>query len=186
MILPALRACQRGVTLYELMVGLAIAATVSLGAVGMVEWVERSRTIAQVNALIADLNLARSEAIKRGHPIMLCTSRDGAVCTGGTTWSEGYIIFVDANESKAREDDEPLVRVQQRLGALRVEYRGFNSHSAIVYQSSGTAAHNGTFTICPRRDGPARAVAISATGRARTATRTAAQAATVCGAADHS
>lgn len=180
-------ASQRGLTLYELVIVLAIAAFVSAGVAGIAEWVERSRAITDVNNLISDLSLARSEAIKRGQSIVLCASTSGDTCTKGTSWGEGYIIFVDANDSKAREDAETIVGVRLQEKGQRLEYRGFGNHSYIVYQPSGVAANNGTFTVCPRTGrANARAVVISATGRARSGTRTAAQAARVCGLPDRS
>lgn len=173
---------QRGLTLYEMLVVLAIAGFVGMGLVGIPEWVERSRAVVRVNALVADLSLARSEAIKRRQAMVLCASTTGDTCTTGSAWGDGYIIFVDANGSEGREANETLVRVYGRETGLRLEYRGFRSHSYIVYQPSGIAANNGTFTVCPRKPtAGARTVVISATGRARIGTRTAAQAAAVCG-----
>jgi type IV fimbrial biogenesis protein FimT len=176
------RAIQRGFTLYEMVIVLTVAAILSAGVAGMVEWVERSRAVTRVNAVIADLSLARSEAIKRGDSVVACASKTGENCTKGTAWGEGYIIFVDDDGSERRETGEPLIRVRGPEPGLRLEYRGFGSHSYIVYQPSGTAANNGTFTICPRAGaGMARAVVISATGRVRSGTRSPAEAAKVCG-----
>jgi type IV fimbrial biogenesis protein FimT len=176
------RTDQCGFTLYETLIVLTIATLVGVGMAGIAEWIERSRAVAQVNALITDLNLSRSEAIKRGLPIVLCTSKTGETCTKGAAWGEGYIIFVDDNGSKAREAEELIIRVHGQETSLRLEYRGFGSHSYIIYQPSGMAANNGTFTVCPRAAGAsARTVVISPTGRARSGTNNAVEAAKVCG-----
>lgn len=175
-------AVQRGFTLYEMFITLTIAALLGVGVAGIAEWVERARTVTQVNALIANLSLARSEAIKRGEAVVLCTSKTGERCSDGTAWNEGYILFVDADGSEEREAEETIIRVQGQETALRLEYRGFGSHSYIVYHPTGTAANNGTFTICPRAaTARAHAVTISPTGRARSGTRSPAEAAKVCG-----
>ncbi len=178
---------QRGLTLYELVIVLTVAALLSVSAAGIAEWVERSRAITQVNTLITDLSLARSEAIKRGQLIVLCTSRNGETCTNGTAWGEGYIVFVDTDRSKAREAEETIIRVHRQEPGPRLEYRGFGSHSYIAYQPSGIAANNGTFTVCPPAGrASARTVVISPTGRARIGTRTSAEVASVCGPPDRS
>lgn len=182
MVVPYNTRTQRGLTLLEALIVLSIVMLLGFGATGVAQWVQRARTTTLINTVITDLSLARSEAIKRGLPVVLCASRTGESCATGIAWSEGYIVFVDENANEKREATELVVRVHARVENLRLEYRGFGSHAYIVYQPSGIAAYNGTFTVCPPAAGVGtRGVIISPSGRARIAARTATQAADVCG-----
>lgn len=88
----------KGFTLIELMVTLLVVAIVAAIAVPSFNQLmsdTRAQTLA--NNLVSALNLARTEAIKRGQPVTLCPSSDGASC--GATWSDGWLLFVDGASS---------------------------------------------------------------------------------------
>lgn len=83
----------KGFTLYELMVTLAVAAViVSFGVPGFSSMVQNNRAVTHSNDLITALNLGRSEATRRGVAIQVCSSTDGATCSGSTDWSTGWIV----------------------------------------------------------------------------------------------
>jgi len=46
-----------------------------------------NRMSAEVNGLLGDMQLARAEAIKEGSSVTVCSSTDGANCSGSTDWS---------------------------------------------------------------------------------------------------
>jgi type IV fimbrial biogenesis protein FimT len=82
----------RGFTLIELIVTMAVALVlISIAFPSFRTLTQNSRMAAQVNDLIADLSYARSEAIKRRDTVSICTSSDGATCSGGN-WRDGRII----------------------------------------------------------------------------------------------
>ncbi len=83
----------KGFTLYELMITLAVGAIiVSVGVPGFSSMVQNNRAVTHSNDLITALNLGRSEATRRGVPIQVCSSTDGATCSGSTDWSTGWIV----------------------------------------------------------------------------------------------
>lgn len=90
-----------GVTLIELMVVIAISAILlAVGVPMMTSFVDRNRVATQVNELIADMALTRSEALARRGRVILCRSANptsaAAQCDGASTdWNGGWIIFVD-------------------------------------------------------------------------------------------
>ena len=73
----------------ELMIGIAVfAVLVGLGVPSFFEIINNNRTTTQANELVAALNLARSESVKRGNPVSVCSSsvlRRCSVVTSG--WS---------------------------------------------------------------------------------------------------
>lgn len=82
-----------GFTLLELMVTLAIAAIiVSFGVPGFKSFIQNSRATTHTNDLVTALNLARSEATRRGTAVTVCSSTDAASCNGSGDWSTGWVV----------------------------------------------------------------------------------------------
>jgi type IV fimbrial biogenesis protein FimT len=69
----------------------------------------------QAEEMVSTLRQARSEAMKRRVEVTVCAGRKltgaDAECSGSSTWSDGWISFVDYNNDGDRDDDEPLLRV---------------------------------------------------------------------------
>lgn len=86
-----------GFTLVELMIGIAVLALLmALGVPSFMNLVRNNRLVTQTNEVVTGLNLARSEAIKRGLPVSVCVSSDQTDCDTGTPdWADGWIMFVD-------------------------------------------------------------------------------------------
>jgi type IV fimbrial biogenesis protein FimT len=85
----------RGVTLIELIIVLTIAGVLAaLAAPSIQRLVASNRLTAQVNDLLADINLARSEAIKRNTKTGICvTAAGGTACVGGGNWVNGWLVY---------------------------------------------------------------------------------------------
>lgn len=83
-----------GFSLIELLVTMVVAAVLlGVAAPGFVSLVQNNRSTVLANQLVTALNLARTEAIRRGVQINVCSSSDGATCTGN--WVDGWIVIVD-------------------------------------------------------------------------------------------
>lgn len=83
----------RGFTLFELIVTIAVAAVIiTFGVPGFKSLVQNSRATTDTNDLVTALNLGRSEATRRGVPIEVCSSDDGSTCSGNDDWSSGWIV----------------------------------------------------------------------------------------------
>jgi type IV fimbrial biogenesis protein FimT len=105
---------QRGFTLTEMMVVIAIVAILTSIGVPSYKYISNSyRMSGEVNGLLGDAQFARSEAIKEGQQVILCTSTDGATCAGVTTWQVGWIVCVDLNNDNTCDDGEPVLRSQK-------------------------------------------------------------------------
>jgi type IV fimbrial biogenesis protein FimT len=69
----------RGFTVLELMVTLAVAGVlVTVGIPGFTEIVRNNRVTAQTNELVSTLNLARTEAVKRGRNVQVEVTESGS------------------------------------------------------------------------------------------------------------
>lgn len=84
----------RGFTLIELVVTIAIVAILMVVAVPSFTTYQRnSELTAHANSLLAAINAARTEAMKRGRYAMV-------VPTDGVNWSSGWVVFVDIDRSQ--------------------------------------------------------------------------------------
>ena len=161
-----------GYSMTETLATLAVAGVVVGGGVpAMQDLMYEQRLTTQVNQLLGDLHLTRSESIKRGVPVVLCKSSNGVACSTTTDWQNGWLVFVDSDDDSLVDANEPVIRVQQALSAdvtLRFGAFGPGTGRYVTYLSTGLTEQNGTFTFCDTRGAPnARAILITQSGRAR-------------------
>jgi type IV fimbrial biogenesis protein FimT len=77
----------------ELLFTIAVAAIIlSFGVPGFLSFVANNRAVTHTNDLVTALNLGRSEASRRGSTVTLCSSEDGASCSGEDDWSTGWVL----------------------------------------------------------------------------------------------
>ena len=133
-----------GFTLVELVVAMAVALIlISVAFPSFRTLTQNSRMAAQVNDLIADLSFARSEAIKRRATVSICTSSDGATCSGGN-WKDGRII-IDAGAV--------VLRYREALSASTDTLTTTGPNPIIFDSRGGIPAAVGafSFTFCDER-----------------------------------
>lgn len=164
---------QTGFTLIELLVTMVILAIVlSIAVPSFITLVQNSRLVGQTNDLVTSLNYARSEAIKRGVRVSVCSRLDNATCSGATVfnWDTGWLVFVNPNNS-AVANAGTVIQVRQPLengNTLRTA-----GLQRVTYQSSGFSGNAGTFRLCDSRGtASGRAIVVSLQGRVSTKTGT--------------
>ncbi len=87
---------QKGFTLIELVTVMAVATILlGVGIPGFRALATTNQLTSTSNQLVSSLNLARQEAVTRGVPVSVCSSSDGASCSGGTDWTVGWMVFAD-------------------------------------------------------------------------------------------
>jgi len=62
------------------------------------------------NGLVQSLQLARTQAVKRGNPVSVCASDNGNTCTD-TPWSHGYIVFADGNAPGVVDGEDGVIEI---------------------------------------------------------------------------
>ena len=151
-----------GFTLVELMITLAIAGIlVAVGIPSFNSTISDSRLTSYANEFVTALNLARSEAIRRGQNVVVRR-------IGTQQWENGWQVFVDVDRSSTAKtntfnDDgdntlceageDCMLRVYPALsGAFTL--RGNNNFvNFIGYTPIGISNTIGSFVICDNSDG---------------------------------
>ena len=157
-----------GFTLVELMVVVAIAGMAMAFAIpAMGTFIKNERLVTQINTLVGHLAYARSEAVTRRQQVILCASSNMTSCLG-TNWADGWILFIDADNSSTFTNGEEILRAKAALegiGTTLVSSTG----SMVIYDNRGFSPNsNGVFSLCDDRGAAhVKSISITNTGRVR-------------------
>lgn len=164
-----IRPSHSGFTLIELMVTVSILAILlSIGIPSFNETIRNNRTAAQANDLISALSLARSEAVKQGLPVAVCSANtEQTACADATNWANGWLVFRDEGTTLGAIDKgEPILQISRQVAnGLQLS----SSLSYVRFSPSGapTNAASITFSLLPQgcTGTNRREIAINRTGR---------------------
>lgn len=127
---PARLRDQRGLTAIELMVTLAILAIlIGIAAPSMTRFIVQWRLSNAVNAVTGSLRTARTEAIARARPVVVCQLRAGTAVdcetgSGGNDFAAGWIVFAkndrDTDFAYSESTDEVLLRQDALPGIAKI------------------------------------------------------------------
>jgi len=168
------RSAQRGVTLIEVMVVLGIAAVLlAFGVPALQEFASRSRLDGAARELMTSLQVARSEAMRRGAQVTVRLSGTA----GSRNWSGGWTMFVDANGNGSLDMGEEVIREGMALPAQLTLYGSASFATFMAFNRDGglTNAGGGYLVLCQGgalTEGGrsrSRAVLVNGAGRVRMA-----------------
>jgi len=163
-----------GFTLIEMMVVIAILGVLlAIGIPSFQQLIVSNRIASNANEIIADLMMARSEALKRGGDVIVtvCATTDGNSCSGANDWSRGRLVFVDSTTvgviGSVDAGEVVLRKAGASDGGVIVAAGGFSTVGFVTYRSSGsvTSLVPGAFTVC-KSGYLGRVVSVSIIGRA--------------------
>ena len=182
---------QRGFTLIELMVTVALAAVLlAVGMPSMRSFIQNGRITAVTNELVAALMVARSEAIRQNSTACVCPTTTAAnatpVCAASSNWETGWIAFSDFNGDCAINGNDVLLKAwngASYVGSMTVRNNNasINSVNSVRFNTRGEpfasgALQSGNFSVCDSRAlvadslgnvSTAAAVVVNPSGRAR-------------------
>lgn len=126
----------RGFTLIELMVTLAIAAILMFLAIpSFVSYQKNTQLTSAANSLLAAINAARGEAMKRGMSAMVVPTNNGG------DWTTGWVVFVDKNNSRTYTDTGDNTVLTQAALPSGIAVTGNNTAAGgtpyIMFDASG-------------------------------------------------
>jgi type IV fimbrial biogenesis protein FimT len=164
----------RGFTLIELMVTIAVAAILLTVAVpSLQDFIQNNRLSAVTNDLVADLAVARAEAIRRGSRVTVCASDNAGTATAtcsGSNWSAGRLIFSDAGTVKTIDTGDERLRTYDGSGSgVTLTSSKATPNEYLQYRPSGAidASAAVSFKFCDSRN-KGRTVTVSLNGQVTT------------------
>jgi len=134
--------------LIELLVTLAVVGVLTAVAMPQLGSLMAGRAASSAaDDLAESLRLARSEAIKRGMPVSVCSTADPnattLACATTASWRTGWVMFADQDNNGTLASTEAVIKVfkpNRTTGTITED----NANTFLWFQSNGLAMGGGT------------------------------------------
>jgi type IV fimbrial biogenesis protein FimT len=169
---------RQGLTLVELIVTLAIVSILLAIAIpGYANFMNFNRLVAVTNDLASSLQLARSEAIRRGIRVTVCKSGNSmdtdAACDSSAGWHQGWLVFVDGGTKGVVDPGDSILKVHGGVPEVGITASNFSAYASFLPSGSSqgpSGLGNGSLYVCVA--GSKRSIIINTIGRMRIAKST--------------
>lgn len=151
---------QKGFTLLELMMVLAIASILSAIAIPSMRAAFSSNDISAISSdMVSSLQLARLEAVKRISKTTVAANGTG----DDASWKKGFVVSQQINISGSYQDSKLKVAEAPNAG---IQFTSATSSTSIAFDSRGYADQAHTIEICDASDKSieGRRVVVAASG----------------------
>lgn len=100
-----------GFTIVEAMVTVAILGIlIAIAVPSMTALIASNSLSSSANETLSAMMLARQEALRTARQVVVCKSSDSSSCSAGSSWADGWIVFVDEDASGTRNGTEAVLR----------------------------------------------------------------------------
>ena len=145
---------ERGVSLIEVLIGVAVAAILTLQSLPTLrQWIDQRAVQDHAESLRSALRLARAQAMRRDAEVTVCAlprggSVDQPLCAQDSRdWSAGWVVFVDEGHRGEVDEGDQVLLVHQ---GLPQHGRVLSTLDAITYLRIGVSSSaSARFTLLP-------------------------------------
>ena len=128
----------RGFTLVELAITVVVLSVMmAMAAPLFTGMTNGNRLTSNANEIVAAMQIARSEAVRRNTRTFFCESNNGTSCTNNSPW-RGWLVFADADNDTVVDADEIV-----RTGVIEVPTQVVASpnitNSRVLFRADGLA-----------------------------------------------
>jgi len=144
---------QKAFTLIELLITLVILGIVLGFAIpSFTKQIINSSSLTLGSDLVAAINFARQEAVKRGKRVSLCPSTNGTTCLTSGDWAKGWLVFEDgaASDSADPTVTTPLRNWNDLNKKAVITAAGATAINYIRFTGIGMLARVNTSDVSPR------------------------------------
>ena len=127
-----------GFTLVELAITVAVLSVMmAMAAPLFTGMTNGNRLTSNANEIVAAMQIARSEAVRRNTRTSFCESSNGTSCTNGSPW-RGWLVFADADNDTIVDADE-IVRTGVIEAPVQVAASPNIINNTVVFRADGLA-----------------------------------------------
>ena len=152
-----------GISIVELVVSLAIVSILATtGVPAFSSFIQSNRLTETSFDMLATINLARTEAVKRRTRVVLCRSADPTSTTpscGGSanTWTTGWLVFASGDSNSTYDAGaDTLLGIGLVDSPYLTVITNNTSNNNLEYNTDGTTNEGGgtaRFAVCDKRGG---------------------------------
>ena len=152
-----------GISIVELVVSLAVVSILATtGVPAFSSFIQSNRLTETSFDMLATINLARTEAVKRRTRVVLCRSADPTSTTpscGGSanTWTTGWLVFASGDSNNDYDAGaDTLLGIGLVDSPNLTVITNSTSNNNLEYNSDGTTNEGGgtaRFAVCDKRGG---------------------------------
>ncbi len=154
---------QQGLTIVEMMIGLAIIAIlITVVAPNLQSILQSNRVVSEINTMSSAAQLARFKAIDDEVTVVMCPTTDFKTCV--SSWSQAKMVFIDDNSNGTKEDSETLVLATDALGA---NSKILGVSGSLVFADDGSITPSASIVVCPQDGAVENASALYISGYGR-------------------
>lgn len=136
---------QRGLTLLELLITVAISAILLTVVAPNVSSILRANNVtSDINNISALLQHGRFSAVNDQQDVIVCPTSNYSSCD--TSWALPKMVFSDVNQNGARDESEPLITTSDPVAKTNA-VSGFTG--ALTFADNGGASQAATIVLCP-------------------------------------
>ncbi len=145
---PLLRTADRqvgGFTLVELLAAMGLLAViVAFAAPNFASMARRQRVDALKDSFIGSIQLARTEALRLGEPVVLRRVQPCPAATSNGDWRCGWLMFADSNGNQQFDGSEPLLQSAPMPAGTVLRKAGAVNPGVVAIDRFGQVTQAGT------------------------------------------